>query len=204
MRSLSGWLIAVFASPLGVAVLGALDSTLFFSFPLGIDAAVIIASARLREAAWIVPLLATGGSLAGAALTFWMGIQIGEKGLDRFASADRLDRVRRRIRDSGALTLAVLDLVPPPFPFTLFVLGAGALEVSGPVFFVTLSVCRLFRFGIEAWLATRYGSSLVRVFDSDTFHDIVFGMIVLAFVLTAVSLVKLARSTKRTHRGASV
>ena len=83
VRSLSRWLVGLFASPLGVFVLAALDSTLFFSLPFGIDAVVIILAARMRDRAWIVPLCATAGSLAGAALTFWMGVKIGEKGLER-------------------------------------------------------------------------------------------------------------------------
>jgi len=59
MRSLAAWFIGLFASPAGVLVLAALDATVFFSLPFGIDAAVIILAARLHASAWIVPLLAT-------------------------------------------------------------------------------------------------------------------------------------------------
>src|SRR3954462_852517 len=100
MRAISKWAIAVFANPIGIFVLAALDSTLFFSFPFGIDAVVIILAARLRALAWLVPILATAGSVAGAALTFWMGVKAGENGLERFVPPRRLDRVRRRIRTS--------------------------------------------------------------------------------------------------------
>src|SRR5262245_47572229 len=127
MRSLNGWVLGLFASPFGIFVLAALDSTLFFSLPFGIDAAVIIMAARLHAARWIVPIIATAGATAGAALTFWMGGRIGDRGLERYVSARRLGRIRRKIRHSGAVTLAALDLIPPPFPFTPFVLAAGAL-----------------------------------------------------------------------------
>ena len=73
MRAFSHWMLGLFASPFGVFALAFLDSTLFFSLPFGIDAVVIILAARLRESWWVVPLLATAGSVAGAALTFWMG-----------------------------------------------------------------------------------------------------------------------------------
>jgi membrane protein YqaA with SNARE-associated domain len=33
----------------------------------------------------MIPLLATAGSVAGAALTFWMGSVIGDAGLERYA-----------------------------------------------------------------------------------------------------------------------
>ena len=123
MQSFSQWIVLLFASPIGIVVLAALDSTLFFSLPLGIDAAVIILAARLPSMWWVVPLLAASGSLAGAALTFWTGVKIGENGLDRYISQKRLKKVRVKIRASGTMALAVLDLIPPPFPFTPFVLA---------------------------------------------------------------------------------
>jgi membrane protein YqaA with SNARE-associated domain len=200
MRTISRWVLSLFASPVGVFVLAALDSTLFFSLPFGIDFVVILMAARLRTLAWIVPLLASAGSVAGAALTFWMGKKIGEKGLDRYISTKRLDRIRSKIRRSGAIALAVLDLIPPPFPFTPFVLAAGALKVKTRTFFSTLIACRLFRFGLETLLAVTYGRSIVAWLDSDVFHDIVTATIVLAMALTAFSIYKLLRSTRTSGR----
>jgi membrane protein YqaA with SNARE-associated domain len=197
MRALSTWIIALCATPLGVVVLGALDSTLFFSLPFGIDASVIILSARIRGLWWIVPLLATAGSVGGAALTFWMGVKIGEAGLDRWVPEKRLERIRSRIREKGAVALAVLDLIPPPFPFTPFVLAAGALEVSPRTFFVTLTVCRIFRFGVEASLAAVYGRRILAWLDSDLFRDIVSFFILVAVVLTTMSIVKIVRTSGR-------
>jgi membrane protein YqaA with SNARE-associated domain len=180
-------------------MLAALDSTLFFSLPLGIDAAVILLAARLATLWWTVPLLAVAGSLAGAAVTFWMGVKMGDTGLDRFIPHKRLDKVRRKIRDSGAIALAVLDLMPPPFPFTPFVLAAGALHVKPSVFFWALTVCRLLRFGLEAAVARTYGPRVLALMDSDIFHDVVSLVIVVAAGLTIVSAVHLFRSTRATN-----
>jgi membrane protein YqaA with SNARE-associated domain len=195
-RAWTRWLIGLFASPVGVVVLAALDSTPFFSFPFGIDAVIVVLAARMRALAWLVPLLATTGSLAGAALTFWMGVKIGEEGLERYLSPRRLKKVRAKIKRSGAIALAALDLIPPPFPFTPFVLGAGALEVKRPTFFVTLAVCRFVRFGAEAALAVVYGSRIIARLDSDLFHDLAFACIAIAAVLTVVSIVGLVQSTR--------
>jgi membrane protein YqaA with SNARE-associated domain len=197
MRSFSQWIVTLFASPIGIVVLAALDSTLFFSLPFGIDAAVIILAARLRDLWWVVPLLATLGSIAGAALTFWMGAKIGENGLDRWVSPGRLTRVRSRIRKSGAIALAALDLIPPPFPFTPFVLAAGALEVKTRMFFITLTLCRIVRFGLEAALAVVYGERILAWLDSDRFHDIVSFVIAIAIALTAWSIIGIVRSTRK-------
>lgn len=200
MRWLSRSVITLFASPIGVLALAALDSTLFFSWPFGIDTVVIVMAARSDARAWIVPLLATLGSVAGAAVTFWMGRKIGDAGLERYIAARRLDAVRGRIRNSGAIALAALDLIPPPFPFTPFVLAAGALEVDARLFFVTLAVARALRFGVEAVLAVRYGKAILRWLESSLVENIVFACIALAVLLTVASLVRLFRSARTSGR----
>jgi membrane protein YqaA with SNARE-associated domain len=151
----------------------------------------------MRDRAWIVPLCATAGSLAGAALTFWMGVKIGEKGLERWVPARRLARIRQRMTGGGSVTLAALSLIPPPFPFTPFVLAAGALDVRPASFFTTFTACRLLRFGVEAALAVRFGRGILQWLDSDTFQTVVTGCIVLAVALTAVSIIRAIRSTRR-------
>jgi membrane protein YqaA with SNARE-associated domain len=198
MHAFSRWIIGLFASPAGVVVLAALDSTVFFTLPLGIDTAVILLAARKGTSAWIAPLLATAGSIGGAYLTFWMGETLGERGLERYVRRRTLNRVRKRVRNSGAVALAILDLIPPPFPFTAFVLAAGTLGVNRTRFFVTLVVCRLVRFGGEALLAVIYGRQILAWLDSDLFHDIVSAMIILSVVACAISLAKLLHhSTSR-------
>lgn len=196
MRAFSRWIVGLFASPAGVFVLAALDSTVFFSLPFGIDAIVVIVAAREGALAWIVALLATMGSVAGAALTFWMGAMIGDRGLERFMPPRRLERVKRRVRNTGAVTLAVLDLIPPPFPFTPFVLAAGALDVDIPTFFATLAACRVARFGGETLLAVHYGPHIVEWLESDLFHEIAAACFVLAAVGSVVTVVHLIRVTR--------
>ena len=196
MRGFSGWVLGLFASPIGVVALAFLDSTLFFSLPFGIDAVVIILAARERQLWWVVPLLAAAGSVAGAALTFWMGMKIGEKGLERHVSPKRLEQIQSRLKKSGAIALAVLDLIPPPFPFTPFVLAAGALKVKRRLFFIVLGLTRVIRFGLEAALALVYGRRIIAWLDADIFRYIVFGCIVLAVLLTALSIVRVVRATR--------
>ncbi len=200
MGTLSRSLVAMCASPGGVVILAALDSTLFFSLPFGIDAAVILLAARDHDFAWAVPVLATGGSLAGAALTFWMGGRIGENGLDRYVGPRRLQRIRRRVNNTGALTLAALDLIPPPFPFTPFVLAAGALDVNASKFFITLCLCRLLRFGLEAFLAVSYGGGVLAWLDSATLQGFVAAFILLACMASAWSLLRLIQGTRQGSR----
>jgi membrane protein YqaA with SNARE-associated domain len=203
MRSFSAWVLTTFTSPVGVAILAMLDSTLFFSLPFGIDAAVIILAARSDPMAWTVPVIATSGSLLGAALTFWMGRKAGDAGLDRYLNKKQVDRVRRRVNESGAIVLALIDLLPPPFPFTPFVVAAGALKVRTWIFFSTLLGARLFRFGLEALLAARYGRRILSWLEGDAVQRVVFGCIVLGAVLTAWTLWKFVQAAHRPNSSAA-
>jgi membrane protein YqaA with SNARE-associated domain len=203
VRALSGWIVAFIGSPIGIVALAALDSTVFFAFPGGVDTAVVVLAARGGPFPWIAALLATVGSVGGAAFTFWMGTKIGAHGLDRYIRPGRLARIRRKVHSTGAIGMAVLDLLPPPFPFTPVILAAGALTVDVTTFFITLAVCRLIRFGLEALLAAIYGPSLLTWFQSDVFHDIVVAMSALGIALTILSLVKLFSSSRSPHHRAA-
>jgi membrane protein YqaA with SNARE-associated domain len=183
----------------GVVLLAALDSSMLFFVPFGLDAVVIYLTARDRELFWLYPVLATAGSLIGAAITFWIGRTAGEAGLQRLVSPRRLERVQARVRRSGAIAMAVPALLPPPFPLTPFVLACGALAVSPWRFFTTFALVRLLRFGAEAVLARMLGSGVLRVLQSDAFRAVIVGFIVLAVIGTIVSTVLLWRSTHATR-----
>ena len=186
-----------FASVSGVLFLGILDSTLVFFLPLGIDAVVIFMAARNPELAWLYPVLATTGSVLGSALTYWAGHKVGEHGLSRFVPAGRLQLVRSRLKRHGAFTVAALALIPPPFPFTPFVLVSGALHFSRLRLFPMLALARLVRFGLEAALAVKYGDALVGWMASDTFRIAVATFIAIATIGTIVSAFIVIRRARR-------
>jgi len=147
-------------------LIAALDSTPFFKLPLGIDTAVVVVSSRHPDLFWICGITAAFASLAGAALTYHIGRRAGELGLRQFMSEERAQRMKQRVYSSGAVTLALLDLVPPPFPFTACIVAAGALQVSRTRFFVTLLFGRFVRFGLESILAILYGPQIIRWLES--------------------------------------
>jgi membrane protein YqaA with SNARE-associated domain len=196
MRTVTTWVLSTFASPVGVFILALLDSTVFFSLPFGIDAAVILLSARSETLAWTVPVVATTGSVVGAAVTFWMGRKAGEAGLERHLNGKQLDRIRRRVNESGAVMLAAIDLLPPPFPFTPFVLAAGALKVRTWLFFSTLGVVRSIRFGLEGLFAARFGRRILAWLESDAVQSVVFACIVFGVALTTWTLWKFFRTRR--------
>jgi membrane protein YqaA with SNARE-associated domain len=168
---------------------------MLFFMPLGIDALVIYLAARDESMFWVYPLLAAVGSLTGAAVTYWVGRKAGEVGLERLVSERRLNRLKCKVNESGAIAIAVPALLPPPFPLTPFLLTCGALDVNRIRFFTTFGIVRLLRFTTEAVLARIYGRRVLAVLQSDAFETVIIGFIVLAVIGTMVSAMMLWRNT---------
>lgn len=171
--------------------------------PFGVDALVIYLAARNEGLFWLYPLLATAGSLAGAAATFWIGHKAGDMGLPRLMSSRQLERLRSRARHRGAAALALPALFPPPFPLTPLVLTCGALHVNAWWFLPAFGLVRLVRFSAGAFLGRLYGPSILRFLDGDTARIIVFGFISVAVAGTLVSAVLLWRNAHARALGAA-
>jgi membrane protein YqaA with SNARE-associated domain len=200
MRGFFATIFGFFLSWWGLWLIAALDSTMVFFLPLAVDIAVVILASRSRELFWLYPILASAGSLCGAALTYYIGRRLGEVGLERYVPKKRLAGFRRRIEEKGAVALPILDLIPPPFPFTACVLAAGALKVDTVLFFVTLFLTRLLRFGVEAVLAYFYGPTIIGWLESDIFEYIGTALFAAAIIGTIVTTIELIRKS-RAQRG---
>jgi membrane protein YqaA with SNARE-associated domain len=184
----------------GLWLIAALDSSMIFFLPLGVDIAVVILASRSHQFFWIYPILASAGSVCGAAVTYYVGRRLGEAGLEYFVSEGRLDQVRHRVEEKGAVALAVLNLIPPPFPFTACILVAGALKVSPPLFFITLGVTRLLRFGGEAVLAHIYGRQIVRWLRSDIVEYVGIALFAVAIIGSGITAIQLVRKNRARHK----
>jgi membrane protein YqaA with SNARE-associated domain len=182
----------------GLVILGALDASLLVFIPFGTDAVVIYMCARDPELFWLYPLLTTAGSIAGATLTYAIGAKIGDEGLSRFVAKQRLEHFRQRMQTVGPMTMGLPALLPPPFPLTAFILTSGALKVPLARFLLVFAAARLFRFGAEALLARRFGTSLLRVFESDPVQRIAIGLVVVAVVGTAIAIARAWRASRVT------
>ena len=197
MRALFYSLLGYFLTPFGLLVMGALDSSLVFFLPLGIDFVVIILAARRPELFWLYAVMATVGSVIGAAVTFWIGRKVGEHGLARLIKPSRLERIQQHVSEGAAVSVAALAIIPPPFPFTAFVLTSGAFHVNAWHFFLMLAGVRLLRFTVEGALAARFGRGILAWMESTTFTVVVGALIGLAVAGTVASAIAVYRSTKK-------
>jgi len=156
----------------------------------------VIITSRHPYLFWLYPILVSASSLIGAGVTFYIGRRLEEAEIERYIPKKRLERVSERIREKGAVAMAALDMIPPPFPFTAFILAAGALDVSAWRFFTAVFGFRLLRFGVEAALAAKYGAPLVRWMESDIFRGVAYFFTVLVVGGSLITLIQFVRKSR--------
>ena len=198
---MQGLLNSLLFTTWGVCVVAALDTTFIFFLPFAVDLGVVVLAARHPEFFWAYAILISGMSLLGASVTYYLGYRIGEAELERFISEKKAKRVIAKVQKKGAIALAALDLIPPPFPFTAFALTAGALEINAVRFFIAMFCFRLLRFGTEAALAAKFGTKVIRLVESDTARVIAEIFTVIILVGSAVSVYAFIRHARLKRPG---
>lgn len=202
-----GWLAALFYfflrhGLLGLVLLGVLDSS-FLALPFANDFAVIVLSSLHHGFAPLYAAAATLGSLGGIAVSYWLGRRGGASFLDTHISPQRIARMREKVNRRGPALLALPGIIPPPFPFTAWVIAAGALDVDRNRFLAACTGVRGLRFAAEAGLALWIGPTVVRWMKMPSFARFVDGLVVVAIAASALSIVQLVRGTRRAQSAES-
>jgi membrane protein YqaA with SNARE-associated domain len=141
--------------PFGLFAIALLDSALI---PMagGPDALMIVLSME-RPAWWpIYAAAATLGSVIGCVILYYLSRRAGRRALARF-SEKKQKRVKEWIDRYDVLSVLVASLLPPPFPFKLFVITAGVFRLDIWRFAIAVAAGRAFRYLLEGYLAARYG-----------------------------------------------
>lgn len=174
----------------GLLLLGVLDSTFLLFLPLGNDLLLVGLTARYPTHWPYYVAMASIGSVIGCWFTYWVSLKGGESGLEKRVSKRRLKYVQSQVDKRGAAALALASVMPPPFPFTAFVMVAGALKYPLVRLLAIIGACRLIRFGVEALLAEKYGTDILQIANTPTVQGIVIAIVVLSIAGSAYSLYK--------------
>jgi membrane protein YqaA with SNARE-associated domain len=150
---------------IGLFVIAALDSS-FLSFPQVNDLLVILLSTQNPPRMPYYALMTTLGSLGGCFALYAFARRGGELFLRRRVSGRRLERGLALYQKYGLLAVVVPALLPPPMPFKLFVLLAGAAKVAPWKFGVAVTIGRSIRYFGQGYLAARYGEAAVQMVQS--------------------------------------
>ena len=180
----------------GLFVATFVDSSVI-PLPFIADALVINLSRMHRARMPYYAMMAALGSLAGCIWIYWLAKKGGEAFFHRHARG-RAAHVKRWVQQNAFLSVFVPGILPPPFPFKIFVLAEGAFQVPLRTFVFALLLGRGLRYAVEGILAVRYGDAVL-VFL--TAHTMAFILWILAAVLLLYGATHLLfRHAERTAR----
>lgn len=168
---------------LGLFVIAALDSS-FLSFPQVNDLLIIYLSTKNPARMPYYATMTTAGSLVGCFLLYGVARKGGEVFLRKRFSPARVERGMALYQRWGLLAVVVPSLVPPPMPFKLFVLMAGAAAVAPWKFALAITIGRGIRYFGQGYLAVLYGERAVRIVR-DNGALVGVGLAVLALLIGA-------------------
>jgi membrane protein DedA with SNARE-associated domain len=146
----------------GLILLGLIDSSVI-PIPGSMDAMTIVLAARDRVLWPYYAAMATLGSVIGAYLTYRISRKQGEKALKDRLSPRNVKKVTEAFERWGFGAIAVPALLPPPMPMVPFVIAAGALQYSSKKFLLALTIGRIARYCILAYLGAIYGRQIFAV-----------------------------------------
>ena len=176
---------------LGLFLMSVLDSS-FLILPFGNDLLLIaFISADRSGPMWIAYVLVSAlGSVLGVLIIDLIIRRTGEKGLERFLSQRKIERLKAKIQNKAGITIFVATLIPPPFPFTPAVMTASALQLPRKKLLGAVFLGRLLRFGVEGVLALYFGRRLMAYINSDVLAYFVYALIAIAVVASTWSLIR--------------
>jgi len=153
LGQVSQYLISL--GPFGLFAIAFLDSVMV-PMPGGVDAVLLLLAAARPSWLLIYVAAATIGSTIGCVALYRLSQRAGKKALSKF-SESKQKRVKDLIDRYDVMSVLVASLLPPPFPFKLFVVSAGVFRLNLMRFTLAVAGGRTFRYLLLGYLAARYG-----------------------------------------------
>ncbi len=190
-HSVSVWLRAALLpyGGFGLMVLAMADSS-FLSLPEVNDILLMTFAIEDHSSALKYAALTMLGSIIGCYALYLVGKKGGEALLQRRFTDDRILKIRRWYFKYGVLAIIVPSLLPPPTPFKVFVLAAGAFGISWPRFVIAVAIGRGIRYFSEALLAVEYGADAIK-FVQENYGKI--GIVMSGVIIATVIIYWVAR-----------
>ena len=148
---------------LGLILLGLADNSLVPT-PGSMDALTIVLSAHQKGWWPYYALMATLGGLLGGYVTYMLGAKGGQESLEKKLSKKKAERIYKIFNRFGFWSLFVPAMLPPPVPFSPFLLTAGALKYPRKNFFLAVGLGRAIRYSVLAYLGSMYSKQIFHFF----------------------------------------
>jgi membrane protein YqaA with SNARE-associated domain len=141
----------------GLLIVAFLDSSVL-SFPFFTDALVIELSRERPARMPYYAAMAALGSLVGCIWLYLLAKKAGEAYFHRRHGKIAI-KVKHWVGRNAFLSVFVPSILPPPFPFKVFVFAEGVFQVRLKTFVLALLIGRGLRYFLEGILAVRYGEA---------------------------------------------
>ena len=146
--------------------LAALADSSFLSLPEVVDILLIWMVTQHKSRILLYASSATLGSVAGCLVLYVLGRK-GDQFIARRFSAKRVDSALGAFRKFGLMAVLIPSLLPPPMPFKIFVLLAGAAGISTGRFVMAIAIGRGIRYFGEGLLAVWYGDRAMQFLEAN-------------------------------------
>jgi membrane protein YqaA with SNARE-associated domain len=189
----------------GPVLMGVLDSSFLF-LPFGNDLLVVTLVARNHQEWWLYVLAAAFGSTIGVLALALVAHKLGEDGIKRMAGEKRFSRLHKMIETHGSKAVFLACVAPPPFPYTMVIAAAAALNLSRLRICAVNFFARGLRFAVLSLLAIKYGRHILVVANSKPFRWTMVAFIVLCLAGSAFSVytwIKNVRSGRKPAKAVS-
>ena len=179
----------------GLFIVAFLDTS-FLPLP-GIAVLLLIVTVTRTPAAmiWYVAM-AVAGSVGGCLVLHYLGRKGGEAFVRKRFTGEKTEEAMAALRRHGVMAVLVPCLLPPPFPFKIFVLLAGVLGISAARLAIAIAIGRGVRYLALGLLAVEYGDRAMTYMRE---HGAVVSLVV-AGVLVAAFLAYLFWTKARARK----
>src|SRR3954468_6249993 len=140
----------------GLFLVAFLDSS-FLPLP-GITDVLLVVTVTRHPAAmvWYV-VMTIAGSVAGCLALHYLGRKGGEALVRKRFTGEKIERAKAALQRNGVMAVLVPCLLPPPAPFKIFILLAGAAGISATRLSIAIAIGRGVRYLALGILAVKYG-----------------------------------------------
>ena len=167
----------------GVFAIAGIDSA-FLGMPLDPVVATYVYSNPHRFLLYVI--MASAGSAVGSIILYLIGYKGGEVLLEKKMPKAKFEKIRASFDRHEFWALMFPAMMPPPFPFKLFVLAAAAFEMRFEHFLLAIFAGRFVRFLALSLLVIKFGPQAIDIVRSLLLHHLNFVLGVVLAVLIAL------------------
>lgn len=178
----------------GLLLLSFLDST-FVPMPQVIDTLVIVLSLSKPHLMVFYALAAVVGSLLGTSLLYFIGRKGGQALLHKKFSQGRMERIQYFIHKYDVMSIILAGIIPPPFPYKVFILAVGAFQLLFHRFLLAIFLSRSCRFYFEGIITILYGEYVITFLREKPLFAAfaILGIFLMGFLIYKILINLLAR-----------